>query len=69
MTPTRERLWAFGEEYSAGGTLLSLDRWHIWKDGFAKVQTAEKDVFGPECINLAGKAVVLMDALEAFMKQ
>ncbi|KAI9860061.1 MAG: hypothetical protein M1813_006409 [Trichoglossum hirsutum] len=55
------RSWSPGPLYD-GEPLLSLHRWHFWRDRFRAI--AGEDEVSDECKNVAGKVTDMMDAFE-----
>lgn len=63
------RDWKPGPLYD-GKSGLSLERWRFWRDGFDAVasgRTKEDVKSGQECMEVAARAVGIMDALEKSM--
>lgn len=61
--------WRPGPLYTGKG-LLSLERWHFWRDGFQAAASEEKEEgkgYTRECKLVAAKAADMMDSVERNM--
>lgn len=69
ISSSDEGAWRFGDLYASGGgdSLLSLERWRFWKEGFADAAAGDEKGYSGECRKLASKAQSLMEAMEKDM--
>lgn len=46
-------------------TRVSIERWHLWRDGYRTVaRSNDDDRYSEACKKIAGKAAAIMDALD-----
>lgn len=68
VSDDEERMWRLGDSCALSSLpVVSLARWHFWKEGFKAAAAAKGGEGSHECKDLAGRAAALMDVIEKSM--